>query len=107
VENNKLLLNQLVQAVIENDTLLVVDLLSRGIDPNATLDADNVTLLHYAAQNNALEVIPLLVEAGATIQAKTIPDGYTPIAIALLHGHHRIAQTLITYINSPDNGQLH
>ncbi len=102
MKNKKLLLNQLVQAVIENDALQVGDLLNHGIDPNEVLDADNVTLLHYAAQNNALKVIPLLVEAGATIQAKTVPDGYTPIAIALLHGHHRIAQTLIAYMNGLD-----
>lgn len=102
MENKKILSSDLIQAVIKNDVVLVSSLLNRGANPNVTLDHANVTPLHYAAQNNALEVIPLLVEAGAMLDAQTEPDGYTPIEIAFIHGHHRIAQALIAYINECD-----
>lgn len=102
MEDKKMLSNCLIQAVIENNVVLVSSLLNRGANPNVTLDPANVTPLHYAAQNNALEVIPLLVEAGALLDAQTEPDGYTPIEIAFIHGHLRIAQALIAYVNEYD-----
>lgn len=101
--NNKYELSScLIQAVIKNDVKKVSHLLNQGADPNSAVDHANVTPLHYAAQNNALEVIPLLVEAGATLDAETEPDGYTATKIAILHGNDRIAQTLIAYINDLD-----
>lgn len=105
MENKKILLDRLIQAVIDNNVKLVGELLNHGADPNLTLDTDHVTPLHYAAQSNALEVIPLLVEAGAALEAQTEPDGYTPIEIAFIHGHHRIAQALIAYANETDARQ--
>jgi len=95
--------NHLVKAVIANDVKLVSELLNLGADPNWSLDTASVTPLHHAAQNNSLEVIPLLVEAGALLEAQTEPDGYTATEIALLHGNHRIAQTLIAYLNESDS----
>lgn len=92
----------LIQAVIENNVKRVSELLNEGANPNFSMDTENVTPLHHAAQNNALEVIPLLVEAGAILQAQTEPDGYTPIEVALLHGHNRLAQALLAYINETD-----
>ena len=102
MENKKTLSNSLIKAVASNNVRLVSDLLNRGADPNIALDTANVTPLHYAAQNNALEVIPLLIEAGALLDTQTEPDGYTPIEIAFIHGHHRIAQALIAYMNEFD-----
>lgn len=103
--NKKSLSSRLVKAVIDNNVKLVSELLNDGADPNIVLDRANVTPLHYAAQNNALEVIPLLVEAGAILGAQTEPDGYTAMEIAFIHGHHRIAQTLIAYLNECDRSQ--
>ena len=102
MEDKKTLTNQLIQAVVNNDVRLVGNLLNQGADPNYTLDASQVTALHYAAQNNSLEVIPLLVEAGAFLEAQTEPDGYTALEVAFLYKHDKIAQTLIAYSNESD-----
>lgn len=87
----------LIEAVIDNDVEAVNKLLNRGIDPNLSLDDANITPLHFAAQGNCLEVIPVLVNAGANVHAETEPDGQTPLDIALLHKHDRIVQLLIAY----------
>lgn len=102
MEDLKRLTNHLVRAVVHNDVKKVSDLLNQGADPNHTLDIAQITALHYAAQSNSLEVIPLLVEAGAFLEAQTEPDGHTALEIAFLHGHDKIAQTLIAYMNESD-----
>jgi len=106
MQGKKALTNYLIQAVVKNDVRRVSDLLNLGADPNYTLDSSHVTVLHYAAQNNSLEVIPLLVEAGSYIEAQTEPDGQTAMEIAFLHGHDKIAQALIAYSNESDT-RLH
>lgn len=105
MEDKKTLANHLIHAVIDNDVTLVTNLLNKGADPNHTLDISQVTALHYAAQSNSLEVIPLLVEAGAFLEAQTEPDGYTALEVAFLHGHNKIAQTLMAYLNESDTRQ--
>lgn len=105
MNGNRTLSNRLIKAVIANDVKLVSELLNRGADPNTSLDTASVTPLHYAAQNNSLEVIPLLVEAGAFLEAQTEPDGYTATEIAFIHGNDRIAQALIAYLNKSDSRQ--
>ncbi|MCH9770019.1 MAG: ankyrin repeat domain-containing protein [Gammaproteobacteria bacterium] len=92
-----LLTNKLIEAVINNDVITVRDLLEQGADPNHTLDAAQITPLHYAAQNDTLEVVPILIEAGAEVDAQTEPDGQTPVEVAFLHGNERIAKTLLAY----------
>jgi ankyrin repeat protein len=77
----------LIEATIKNDIEMVKQLLSQGADPNVFLDAAKVTPLHFAAQNNCIEIGRMLIKAGADLHAKTYPDGETPLDIALLHGH--------------------
>ena len=96
------IINQLIEAVIANDVDDVNELLHKGADPNAYLDSAAITPLHYAAQNDCILVIPLLIEAGADVFAQTEPDGYTPIEIATLHGHEKVAQVLLAYGNNAD-----
>ncbi len=103
MQASKQLTNHLIRAVINNDVKEVGDLLNQGADPNHVLDTSQITALHYAAQNNSLEVIPLLVEAGAFLDAQTEPDGYTALEVAFLHGNDKIAQTLIAYSNDSDS----
>lgn len=93
---------KLINAVIANDPDTVNKLLNAGIDPNDSLDESSVTPLHYAAQNNALLVVPLLVEAGANLYAKTDPDGLTPLEIAIMHGNHKVTQILLAYSANND-----
>lgn len=97
-QKNKILANDLIEAVIHNDSFMVSDLLTRGVDPNYSLDDACVTPLHYAAQSNSLEVIPLLVQAGAKVDAQTHPDGLTPIDMAAVHDHYKVLQVLIAYL---------
>jgi ankyrin repeat protein len=98
--------NSLITAIIENNVSKVNELLNRGADPNYISDKAKVTPMHYAAQHNALEVIPLLVEAGAYIDSKTEPEGLTPLEIAMMHGHDRVVQLLVAYY-SDDCGRTH
>ncbi len=77
----------LIEAVIHNDLKRVRAELENGADPNACLDRALVTPLHFAAQHNAIEVVPLLITAGAKINAKTYPDGQTALDVARLHQH--------------------
>lgn len=95
----------LIDAVIENDVELVNKILNKGFNPNQALDAAHVTPLHFAAQNGALEVIPLLVEAGADICACTQPEGQTPLDVALLHNHDHVVQVLLAYLSEMDKPQ--
>lgn len=89
----------IIDAVINNDTTLVQQLLEQGADPNTILDAANVTPLHFAAQNNALEVVPCLIQAGANLRAKIDPEGMTPLDIAKLHKHAQMSTLLEKYMN--------
>ena len=102
MEDKSIAPSSFVRAIIKNDVRLVSDLLNSGTNPNQTLDSDGITPLHFAAQSNSLEVIPLLIEAGAVIGAQTEPDGYTALEIACIHGHLKIAQALIAYANYAD-----
>lgn len=92
------LLQQLIKAVIDNDPKKVNTLLNKGVDPNDSLDDDSITPLHYAAQHDALEVVPLLIAAGADVHAATYPDHYTALDIAVLHEHFRLVKLLLAYL---------
>jgi len=105
-EVRKNLTDYLIQAVVDNNVQQVGELLNRGADPNYFLDASQITALHHAAQNNSLEVIPLLIEAGAFLEAQIEPEGSTALEIAFLHGHDKVAQTLMAYLNKTDE-RLH
>lgn len=96
------LLAMLIDAIIDNDVALVNELLNEGVDPNSSLDAARVTPLHFAAQSDSLEVIPLLIEAGADLYAVTQPDGQSPLEVAVLHNHQRVVHVLIAYMNETD-----
>ena len=90
---------RLIKAVIHNDVSLVKVLLCAGEDPNRCLDSAKVTPLHFAAQHNALEIIPILITAGANIHAKTVPDGQSPLDIAKLCGHQDMVELLENYVS--------
>jgi ankyrin repeat protein len=72
----------LLDAVRKNNTKKVTKFLEEGADPNFVEDSDNLTPLHFAVVYNAKNVIPLLIEAGANLNAKNY-DGLTPLEIAL------------------------
>jgi ankyrin repeat protein len=48
----------------------------------ATVDSDTDSVLHIAAAANAPDVAPLLIRAGADVNAQRKRDGWTPLAAA-------------------------
>lgn len=100
-KNKSTSLHQLIDAVIHNDPHRVNQLLSEGTNPNGSPDVAGVTPLHFAAQNNALLVLPLLIEAGADLFAET-KDHYTPLDVAIMHNHEKIVQALLAYEQEVD-----
>jgi uncharacterized protein len=96
----------LIEAVILNDVEQVKKLLQQGADPNYCDDKAQITPLHFAAQNNCLAVVPLLVAAGANLNARTIPEGETPLDIARLQPEtHQQMIALLTFftLNKPSD----
>ncbi|QLH42596.1 MAG: ankyrin repeat domain-containing protein [Coxiellaceae bacterium] len=90
--------NALIDAVADNDTQKVRELLEQGANPNIVIDDALITPLHFAAQNNAREIALLLYTAGADLNSMT-DDGETPIDIAKEFGHSALAQLLLKLKN--------
>ena len=82
---------------MNHDSTRVNDLLNSGVNPNSSIDKHKITALHFAAQINALTIVPLLIQAGADIDAITEPGGQTPLEIACLHKHNKMIELLMTY----------
>ena len=91
-------MNTIIEAVIDNDARIVQQLLDKGADPNLSLDVARITPLHFAAQNNALDVIPVLIMAGANLHARINPEGMIPLDVAKLHKHTEMVKLLEKYM---------
>jgi ankyrin repeat protein len=76
------MIHDLIAVVLANDIEEVKNLLQQGADPNFSEDKAKITPLHFAAQNNFLEIAILLIAAGAMLDARTVPEGETPLDIA-------------------------
>jgi ankyrin repeat protein len=68
-------------------------LLASGADPNQPNDR-GWTPLHQAGYRNDPEMVALLIEAGARIDAEAHGSGGTPLAVALFWGHREAAARL-------------
>lgn len=67
-------------------------------------DESGRTLLHYAAQHGKPEIVELLLQAGADINAITT-DGSTPLAEAVENCHQQIASLLLEQGADPNLGK--
>lgn len=67
--------------------------LAAGVDPNTVRDASGATPLHVAATVGDVELIDILLEAGADPTART-RHGRTPLDVATTHGHTEAAAAL-------------
>jgi ankyrin repeat protein len=82
------------------------------IDLNAPYDGDGNTLLHFAASNDNIPMVQLLIDRGADVNARA-NDGSTPLFRASFMGHLDIIQLLldrgadIDAQNSKKNTALH
>jgi ankyrin repeat protein len=89
----------LIDAIIENNIEMVKEFLQNGVDPNLCLDAARVCPLHFAAQDNRIEIGKLLIARGAHIDACTYPENLTPLDVAKLHGHTEFIELLMKLIH--------
>lgn len=53
------------------------------------------TALHVASATGRTEMVRLLLDAGANVNATTAPDGRTPLHLACLHGNVEAARLLL------------
>ncbi|MDF1655727.1 MAG: ankyrin repeat domain-containing protein [Coxiellaceae bacterium] len=85
----------LVKAVINNQADEAQALIAQGANPNYCAESsENFTPLQLAALYNAAQVIPVLVQAGANIEALTAENGITALDIAEQHHHEAVAELL-------------
>jgi len=82
----------LVAANANNDTL-IINLLSKGANPNATT-ADGITSLMYAAEKGNLNICKKLIDAGADVNLKP-KWGSSALIAATQYNHLEIVELLI------------
>ncbi len=86
--------DQFFKAVEFDDAIAVQNLLRRGFDPN-TPSAQLQPALTLALQKGALKVAETLI-AWRTIEVNQLnPNDESPLMLAALHGHLRLAEQLI------------
>ena len=102
----------LLNNALDNHATLVRLLLADGLSPSTTLpEQGNSSLLHAAAQRGAIDVVRLLLEAGA--DANYCGEaGSTPLAEAVVRGQLACARELIPHTdlricNASGNNVLH
>lgn len=87
-------------AMIRSDHAFLTKLfVDRGVNPNAR-DRNGHTPLHYAAEYNVPEIVPILLESGANVGAKD-DEGKTPAMIARDHEHDEVYALLIDHEKTP------
>ena len=109
MEENKMSVELLTQAVKEKDTEIAKLLIKRGVDVNALVtdsDADedphyriDKNPLHWAAYKGHKDVAELLIEAGADVNATVTRydeddpyNGCTSLHYAAYYGHKNVAK---------------
>jgi len=88
----------LLNSVISNHAALARLLLADGFSPNTVAEQGSLSLLHIAAQHGAIDVLRLLLEAGADANSCE-PMGHTPLSNAVGHGQTACARELIPHTN--------
>ena len=70
------------------------------------LPPGGLTPLLFAARENCLACLPVLIEAGADVNATT-PDGISAAVIALINGHFDVAGAAARSRNRSESRRLH
>lgn len=87
----------LLEAASRNDILEVADLLSNEnrISPNVC-NEDGLTALHQCCIDNKVDMLKLLIESGADVNAED-SDKWTPLHAAATCGHLTLVKLLISH----------
>lgn len=85
--------DELLDAVRSRDAATVSDLLGAATDA-AAASVDGTTALHWAAQNDDLEIAAMLITAGADAAARN-RYGITPLYMAALNGSAGMIELLL------------
>jgi ankyrin repeat protein len=109
----------LMWAAAQGHPAMLRELIAHGADVNARsneeewerqrtseprdkwLPPGGLTPLLFAARENCLACVPVLVEAGADVNATT-PDGISAVVIALINGHFDVAGALLEAGTDPN-----
>jgi len=95
---------KLINAIIDHNIDVVRDLLDSGIDPNTVIDDSMLRPIHFAAQENQVQIGELLISAGADIYARSYPGEETPLEIATLHKNEEFIKMLLKHIGKDGKG---
>src|SRR3984957_17121012 len=85
---------RLADAAQQGDRAAVRDLLNQKEDVNKA-QGDGMTALHWAASNDDLEMVQLLLNAGANVQAQTRLGAVTPLFMACKSGNASMVEGLL------------
>ena len=81
-------------AAMAGDVDAVRALLRQAADVNAA-QADGMTALHWAAENDAAELAEMLIYAGANLEAGTRMGAYRPLHLASKAGNRQVVRVLL------------
>jgi len=85
---------RLADAAMRGDKDAVRSLLKQKADVNAA-HGDGATALHWAAYNDDLEMVKILLDAGANVKAATREGAITPIFMACTNGDGPMIEALL------------
>jgi ankyrin repeat protein len=109
----------LMWAAAQGHAEMVRELIAHGADVNARSNVEEwerqvtseprdkwlppggLTPLMFAARENCLACLPVLIEAGADLNATT-PDGISGVVLALINGHFDVAGALLEAGTNPN-----
>lgn len=87
---------KLFNAVVAGSSLGVETALEKGAKPNYFhRPEDNKNSLHVASEDGKLEIVQMLLKAGAVVDATAVTSKTTALILAAGNGHNPVVQTLI------------